>query len=179
MESALNQLLEAITISRKKLLDVIKDISSSEGSKRLTRDGWSAQEVVEHLVLAERGGFDLICTAAEKFREGNPVWTGISPNEGLPIEAIIANTWKPKEIAPASATPTGKWSLGVWAAHLRNCDALLEDLRFILKDLPLTQVIYPHFLCGPLNSIQRLEFIRFHIDRHYLQLIEIKKKLKA
>lgn len=136
------------------------------------------REVIEHLVLAERGGFDLIYTAAEKFRMGVPVWAGKSKNEGLSIEEIIITTWKPKEKAPESATPKGKWSLGVWLSHFQNCDDLLKNLNIIVKDLPLSKVIYPHFLCGPLDVIQRLEFIRFHIDRHLLQIIELKKSIE-
>jgi hypothetical protein len=130
------------------------------------------------LVLAERVGFDLIYTATEKFRAGDPVWSGLSSNEGLSIEEVIENTWKPKEKAPESATPLGKWSLGVWASHLGNCDDLLANLATILADLPLERVIFPHFLCGPLNALQRLEFIRFHLDRHHQQVLELKKNLK-
>jgi exoribonuclease R len=179
MKSPLPQLLEEIKVSRRNLLRETSAISASEAARRIAPGTWSVQEVVEHLVLAERVGFDFIYTAAEKFREGDPVWAGTSSNEGLPIEEVIARTWQEKEKAPESASPTGKYSLGVWAAHLRNCDNLLENLPPILAGLPLHEVVYPHFLCGPLNVIQRLEFIRFHIDRHHAQVIEIIKSLKT
>ncbi|MGB5782324.1 MAG: hypothetical protein WBM42_10675, partial [Eudoraea sp.] len=109
---------------------------------------------------------------------GEPVWEGKSENDGLSMEEIIKRTWKPKEKAPLSATPNGKWTLGVWSAHFRNCDDLLKELNSTLDGLPLNEVIYPHFLCGPLNVIQRLEFIRYHIDRHHLQIIEMKRTFK-
>ena len=44
-----------------------------------------------------------------------------------------------------------------------------------LEDLPLAKVIYLHFLCEPLNPVQKLELIRFHIDRHFIQISNIKK----
>jgi hypothetical protein len=100
-----------------------------------------------------------------------------SENSGLSIEEIINKMWKTKEKAPPSATPQGKWSLAIWTAHFRNGDDLLLNLIPILKDLPLEEVIYPHFLCGPLNAKQRLEFIRFHIDRHFKQISNLKKDL--
>ena len=179
MENEIKQLLEEIKTSRDVLIQEINGLSNHKGSKKIDDNSWNIQGVIEHLVLAERGGFNLIYTAAEAFRNGNPVWDTKSENEGLSIEQIIDNTWKAKETAPESATPSGKWSLEIWTAHFINCDDLLTNLEPILKGLPLNKVIYPHFLCGPLNVIQRLEFIRFHIDRHFLQILEMKKKLSV
>jgi hypothetical protein len=175
VNNKIGDLLNVIKVSRLRILEELEKLTPNQGSTKVESNGWNIQEVVEHLVLAERGGFDLIYTAAEKFRMGEPIWTGKSNNEGLSIEEIIMNTWKPKEKAPESATPAGKWSLGVWLSHFQNCDDLLKNLNVVVKDLPLNKVIYPHFLCGPLDVIQRLEFIRFHIDRHHLQIKEIKK----
>ena len=178
MAITVEYLLNDIKSSRIKLLDLVANMSKAEGKIKSSPDQWNMQEVIEHLVLAERGGFDLIYTAAENFRNGEPIIVDENFNEGLSIEDIILNTWQEKEKAPPSATPQGKWSLGIWCAHFKNCDDLLLQLIPILKGLPLEQVIYPHFLCGPLNAIQRLEFIRFHIDRHYIQISALKNKLK-
>ncbi|MFD2200876.1 DinB family protein [Shivajiella indica] len=177
MADPIKLLLNDIKLSRTHIIELIKDIDKDGGSLKLSKDHWNIQEIIEHLVLAERGGFDLIFTAAENFRNGTPIWSGPSENTGQTIEEIIHRTWKEKETAPPSATPQGKWSLGVWTSHFKNCDDLLLNLIPVLKDLPLEEVIYPHFLCGPLNAIQRLEFIRFHIDRHFHQISNLKKDL--
>jgi len=173
----LNSLLDDIKKARAALSGHLYGLDNDQGRLKCTPETWSLQEIVEHLVLAERGGFDLIYTAAEKYREGFPVWQGESENTGLSIEKIIEKTWKPRENAPDSAWPGGKWSLGVWLAHFRNCDDLLGNLPEVLQGLPPEKVIYPHFLCGPLNVIQRLEFIRFHIERHSNQVMELKNAL--
>lgn len=173
----LNNLLGDIKKARAILLGHLHGLNSEQGRRKNKQGSWSLQEIVEHLVLAERGGFDLIYTAAEKYRTGSPVWQGESENNGLTIEKIIERTWKPRENAPDSAWPGGKWSLGVWMAHFRNCDDLLGNLPEALEGLPPEKVIYPHFLCGPLNVIQRLEFIRFHIERHSNQVLEVKSAL--
>lgn len=178
VNNKIGNLLNEIRVSRSRILAEVEKLNPIQGSTKVESIGWNIQEVIEHLVLAERGGFDLIYTASEKFRMGEPVWTGESKNEGLSIEEIISKTWRPKEKAPESATPTGKWSLGVWSSHFRNCDDLMKNLNSILEGLPLKEVIYPHFLCGPLNVIQRLEFIRFHIDRHHMQIKKIKKGIE-
>lgn len=177
MKNRVNILLNEIKASRERIINLVVNINDDDGAKRLAQGQWSIQEIIEHLVLAERGGFDLIYTAAENFRLGKPVWSGNSENSGLSIEEIINKTWETKEKAPPSATPQSKWSLAIWTSHFRNCDDLLLNLIPILENLPLEEVIYPHFLCGPLNAIQRLEFIRFHIDRHFEQISKLKKDL--
>ena len=165
--------LDRIQSIRGRVLEQLDGLSIEEGAWRRD-DGWSLQQVVEHLVLAERGGFDLIWKAADAYRADSPVWDGPSKNEGLPIEEVVSRTWRTRELAPASATPTGDGSLGVWIAHLESCDALLGHLPAHLDGLPLRKVIYPHFLSGPLDVLQRLEFIRFHMEHHLPQLIGIK-----
>ncbi len=170
MEASIERLLSDVRGSRVRVLGLVDGLTTDEGARKPSESAWSVQDVLEHLVLAERGGYDLIRTAADRFRRDDPVWTGKSENDGLAIEAIIERTWKPKEDAPNSATPTGAWSVGIWSAHLASCDALLSDLPRVLEGLPLGEVIYPHFLCGPLNAVQRLEFLRYHMDRHATQI---------
>lgn len=174
MNTDIRHLLEQVHAARNRVLAEVASLPVEAGSRKTDDSTWSVQEVLEHLVLAERGGYDLVCTAAARYRAGDPVWTGPSENDGLPIEVIIDRTWKPKESAPDSATPTGQWTASIWASHLRSCDHLLSDLPAVLEGLPLSEVIYPHFLCGPLNALQRLEFLRFHLDRHSSQIRLIK-----
>lgn len=171
----LSRLLDDVATARCRLLTDLTGVSADHGSRKPAPDAWSLQEVVEHLVLAERMGFDLVWTAAERLRAGDPVWAGESPNAGLAIEQVIDRTWQDKETAPPQATPTGQLSLGLWRAHLASCDDLLARLAEQLDGLPLEQVIYPHFLCGPLDAVQRLQFIRFHIDRHRQQIRAIRE----
>ena len=89
---AINNLLNKIRTSRSQIIALSNNISPVQASIKIEPGLWNIQEVIEHLVLAERGGFDLIYTAAEKFRIGEPVWSGKSKNEGLSIEEIIMNT---------------------------------------------------------------------------------------
>lgn len=58
---------------------------------------------------------------------------------------------------------------------LKTCQPVLEALGQALNGLDLEQIIYPHPISGPMNMIQRIAFIRFHIDRHSVQMENIKK----
>jgi hypothetical protein len=167
---AIQTRLEAIRHARSRLLAEMEGVTEEEGRWRPKEGGWSLQEVVEHLVLAEKGGIDSVWKAGDAHRAGTPTWTGTSENAGHSIEEVIRRTWRARESAPPSAEPSGTWSLPYWAAQLRSCEPLLDGLARHLQGLPLTEVIHPHFLSGPLDALQRLEFIRFHLEHHLPQV---------
>jgi len=47
---------------------------------------------------------------------------------------------------------------------------VLAALAVELDGKHLDSIVFPHFLCGPLDARQRLEFLRFHMDRHLAQI---------
>ena len=49
-----------IASARSRVLAEVEGISTQQGAWRGQEGQWSLQDVIEHLVLAERGGFDLI-----------------------------------------------------------------------------------------------------------------------
>ena len=38
----------------------------------------------------------------------------------------------------------------------------------------LTTIVYPHYLSGPLDGRQRLEFLRYHMERHLAQIERVR-----
>ena len=68
LDPRVKPLLEAIKSSRARVLDDVSVLTQTKGSAKPDPSTWSIQEILEHLVLAERGGFDLICMAAEAYR---------------------------------------------------------------------------------------------------------------
>jgi hypothetical protein len=49
--------------------------------------------------------------------------------------------------------------------YFRSCHTVRERLGTLLQGLELEDVVFPHFLSGPLDAKQRLEFLRFHIGQ--------------
>ena len=136
--------------------------------------GWSIAEVFEHLYLAELSGVAKIWEASTALRAGRR-WDGELPNRGKRIEQIVAETWKPKEKAPPVAEPHGEGPLLFWVTAFRSLRHVLVDLAVQLEGVSLDAVIFPHFLSGPLDARQRLEFLRYHMERHLLQIQRIKE----
>lgn len=173
--SEVRSLISEVKNSREKILESVRSLSSEQGTFKASDDEWSIAEILEHLVLAEQGGINLIWKAADGLKRGVNFWDGESTNSGLSIDQIIENTWKTKEKAPESATPRIGGPIKYWVAALEACQPLLENLGSELESSNLSEIIYPHFLSGPLDARQRLEFIRFHLDRHIKQIERVMK----
>ncbi len=169
-----SELITEAAASRREVIKSVSDLTASQARFKPTAEQWSVQEQVEHLVLAELSGLDFIWRAAEGLRNGISVWSGEPVHKGVPIEEVVARTWKPKEKAPPGATPTGEGTLAYWITRLEAGQLVLETLGGELEGLDLSQAIYPHYLSGPLDAHQRLEFLSFHMDRHLAQIQAIK-----
>lgn len=160
--------------ARAEYLARVTDLDNAQGDFRPDPDQWSIAEITEHLAHAEWAGINLIWSAADGVRRGEPVWSGESQNAGLPIETIIERTWQPKEIAPESARPEWGGPLGYWIAAMRGCGGMLAMLPPVLEGLDLGTVVNPHPISGPLDAGQRFEFLRFHLDRHRAQVERVR-----
>lgn len=125
------------------------------------------------MTLAEQVGINGIWKALDGYRRGQPVWSGEPIHRGKSIEEVIAATWKEREEVPAVAAPRCGGPLGYWTAALRSCRPVLAQFQNALEGIDLEQIIYPHPISGPLDARQRLEFLRFHLDRHRGQVLRV------
>jgi hypothetical protein len=163
------QLVRAVEQARSTLLEAVADLRDDQGAFKASPDEWSIAEILEHLFLAELGGITKIWDALNDLRAGRQ-WSGELPNAGKSIEEVVAATWKPKETAPPVATPHLGGPLAAWTSAQRSLTGSLHDLGRQLDNQRLDAIVFPHFLSGPLDARQRLEFLRFHIERHQQQV---------
>ena len=166
----LKNMLEKVEIARKRYINLVKQLTPEQGLFKPSPEEWSAAEITEHLVYAENGGICGMWEAIENTRSGITNWAGLNENEGLNIEEIINRTWKEKEQVPPLASPRMGGPLAFWIAAFENNQGLLNKLTIELEGMDLENIIQPHPISGPLNVIQRYQFLRFHIDRHFVQV---------
>jgi hypothetical protein len=171
---SLNTLVVEVDLARKSFIRSASNLTSSQASFKSFPEEWSIIDNVEHMVWAEMGGINGIWKTYQAIKAGKPIWTGDAIHHGLPIETIIEKTWKEKEIVPEVAKPRWGGPVQYWIIALQNCQPLLEELGKVLVHEDLEQIIYPHSISGPLNVIQRMEFLRFHLNRHQNQIERIK-----
>lgn len=166
-------LVAEVEAARLRVLAAVGGLTHAQASWKGDPGEWSIAENLEHLVLAEHSGVEKIYRALAA--PGSPLES--NPNRGLPIETIIDRTWKPLEIAPPIATPRGGGTLSYWIACFESCTHVLKSLAAELEGRKLDEIVFPHFLCGPLDARQRLEFLRFHMDRHRDQIESVRARL--
>jgi DinB superfamily len=163
-------LIAEVAEARRRLLATVANLPPLQAAFKPAPDRWSVLENLEHVTLAEITGIAKIWQASESARNGIPLFMGEHTNRHLSIEEVVARTWKAKEIAPPISTPHIGGPLPYWISYSESCQSVLERLGVALDGLDLGQVIFPHFLSGPLDAGQRLQFLRFHLDRHRTQI---------
>lgn len=169
----LNELVEAVEHARDNVVNAVRDLRPDQGAFKPSPDTWSIAQNVEHLYLAELSGVTKIWAAAQQVRAG-ATWAEPRPNHGQSIEAVIERTWKPTEIAPPIATPHIGGPLSAWISCLKSLRPVLADLARELETIDLEAIVYPHYLSGPLDGRQRLEFLRYHMERHLAQIQRVR-----
>ena len=170
----LNLLIHRVARARQHFIKSASGLTSEQAHFKASDDEWSITDNVEHLVWAEQGGIHGMWKVLEAIKSNKPIWTGDPIHRGLSIEEIVEKTWQPKEKAPEVAKPTWGGSIEFWIISLNNCQPLLEGLGHALEGFDLENVIHPHPISGPLDIVQRLQFLRFHLDRHRAQIENIK-----
>jgi hypothetical protein len=172
--SRLQQLTDAVAVARTSFIRAAAGLTREQSSYMPSKNEWSICDNVEHMYWAEMGGINGMWKALLNFRNGTPIFVGDAIHAGMSIESIIEKTWKEKEQVPEIAKPRWGGPVEYWIEALRSCQPLLLRLVDAVGDSDPEKIIYPHVISGPLNIVQRLEFLRFHLNRHEAQIGRIK-----
>lgn len=171
----LRALVDSVEKARDRVIQEVRDLRSDQATFKPSPEEWSVVENIEHLYLAEISGLTKIWAAASQVRAGQN-WQGDRPNHGKPIETVVETTWKPKEVAPGIATPHIGGPLPAWISSFRSLRSVLADLAKELEGMDLEDIVFPHYLSGPLDGRQRLEFLRYHMERHLEQIRRLRSR---
>ena len=170
----MNHLIQEVEQARRDFIDAVSGLSPQQYRYKPTPDQWAIIEVAEHMVWAEQIGLNGMWKALEGIKNGQPIWEGTPEHAGRSIEEVVELTWQRKEKVPVVAKPRWGGALDFWVHALKACEPLLAALGEAMKDHDPTRIIYPHPISGPLNVKQRIEFLRFHLNRHQGQVERIK-----
>lgn len=176
----MNKVQEFIQIvykSRNEYLEVIAALTEEQAHWKPDAETWNICEITEHLFWAEQGALYGMWKTLLAIREGTMERQTDSVHKDLPIESIIEQTWQAKEQVPPVAAPRLGGTLRFWRSSLKNLQFILEDFGNDLKDDELRLQAHPHPISGAMDFQQRIEFLRFHIDRHKLQVLDVLNKL--
>ena len=170
----LDRLLKSVAVARGQFVRSVSGLTFEQTQFKSSPDVWSVVDNVEHMVWAEMSGLNGLWKTLEGIKQNAPIWQGDAIHHGLHIETIIDKTWKEKEQVPEISKPKWGGAVDYWIQALKNCQPLLEEFCKAMHGFDPEKVIFPHAISGPLNVVQRLEFLRFHLKRHERQVENIK-----
>jgi hypothetical protein len=176
--TTVEKLIQEISIARYSFIDLLKPFSEVQAQWKPSPETWSMAEITEHLFWAEQGGILGMWKTLHAIRDGKSVRTYESDHKEMSIEKIIELTWQAKEKVPDIAAPRMGGPLGFWSDSLISLQSILEAFGHDLKDHELRIQAHPHPISGAMDFQQRLEFLRFHINRHREQVAALIHELK-
>ena len=166
----IGRLLHEVEEARSRILDRVASFEAQALHARPDPDAWSVAEVIEHLARAEEYGLRGLWGVVERLDRGDAVQELDPALARRSIAEVFAGA--PERIdAPTAVVPSHEGRpAGYWLARLRGNEALLAELGQAIRRVGLGRVVYPHFMAGPLGGRQRLQFFRWHMDRHLGQI---------
>ncbi len=174
-ERRLARARERLSRTRASLVDLAAASPEGDLARAPGGGGWTALEVLEHLILVERSVIGLLATPRRE--------QGLAPREPLAhLVRALPVAWRlqlvarrigkvpaPSDVRPA-AMPTKAQALAGLAAARRGTLAHLE--RGGQTD-ELARIRRQHPILGTLDGIQWIEFIAAHERRHCGQIADL------
>jgi hypothetical protein len=171
--NTIQKLIQDVSTARKSFLDKIANVTEIQAQWKPEPEVWNITEITEHLFWAEHGGIIGMWKTLYAIRDGKVERNYESIHKNMPIEQVIDMTWKPKEIVPAVAAPRLGGPLFFWKLSLNGLQEVLGAFGQDLEEDELRLQAHSHPISGALDFQQRLEFLRFHFNRHKEQVSQL------
>lgn len=174
----LHRALRSIEQARTEMLEDFCSLSEEVASFKLCREWWSPREILEHLYLWEQWVLTNVLKSKGE-RRRSPLPDLQHPNSRRTVQEIIAPFVSQRVASPPAMIPSGGASAEYWIGALQANRPILNTLPAILTANDLERISFPHFAAGPLNVLQWLEFLAFHIERHRQQMRAHEMRLRS
>ncbi len=167
------ELIGEVAAARSAYISLIANLGETAAAFRRAENEWNVIDITEHLFWAEQGAIYGMWKTLYAIRNGTFERSYESPHREWSVEQIIDETWNEKEIVPAVAAPRLGGTLAFWKSSLLSLQEVLQAFGDDLTDDELRLQAHPHPISGAMDFQQRLEFLRFHIERHRGQVLSI------
>jgi hypothetical protein len=160
--------------ARNRVVATLKGWNADQTRFKPDTETWSATEILEHLFLQEFSLTNRIWKAHEGWTRGEPVWTGEHTNRDRPVHELTRE-FTGRYQTPEWLTPKLGGPALFWIEALLSCDSRLRRLESLLENTDPETIVFPHFLLGPLDVKQWLDFLVFHHHRHREQIERLRR----
>ena len=147
----------------------VKGAAEALFQKKPDETSWSMAELVEHIIMVEKG----ILGTIQKLGAKAPTEPVISKVGDAKIIKLISNRGV-KVDAPAYFVPKGIFTSKAMALQAFSTHRTAIKDFITTTTLPLENIGFPHFVIGMLNGESWFTFMAGHCKRHAAQMAEIK-----
>lgn len=169
LETRWNDLVKA----REEFLEAFKDLSDDQ-QRSQPQDAWSANQVLEHILIAETGTLGYMkkksssgCDILEKTGEEH-----IQKSKAVNTRLQLPDRYQ----APSVLTdPTNNYSFDQLNAQW---NLIREDMKNFIGNVDekhYDKLVFRQPIAGMLNLLQAMEFMIYHIRHHIPQIQRIKE----
>ena len=164
-------LTEQLTKSRDKFNASVAKLTEAQLKFKPDSTKWSIAEVLEHIALAENGLFSIVQSTVQKPTE--PERRAEIKVTDAQIPVILTNR-KGKVQSPEILKPTGKFPNSAVAigAFQQQLAKVLDYVKTTQDDL--RHRFWKHPATGVIDLYQTLTLMSAHLERHVLQIEEVK-----
>ncbi|MFN8698719.1 MAG: DinB family protein [Flavobacteriales bacterium] len=176
-EDGLIERWNALTEARAAFLEVLEKLGEDRVSKAPSDGGWSALQVMEHIMSSETGTLGYLkkktSSGWESLDLAGP--EHVQAGEELVKRLQSAERYKAPSVLPE---PAGSASVTTLIASWDQLRDDMEQFVFSLEEEFFPRLVFRQPAAGPLNLFHTLEFLAAHIHHHLPQLRRIQADLE-
>jgi hypothetical protein len=159
----------SIMRARTRVIEDARSLSGEKASFKPSPDVWSVQEILEHLYLWD----SWVLTMIRRLKGELSLQMRITveyPNRNRTFEEIIAPLISKRVVTPKAMAPSDTATAEFWIQGLQANQKIVNELPALLSGTDPDSIVFPHFVAGPLNALQWLDFLTFHLEKHHKQM---------
>ena len=169
MNRTFHQLFESLELQRHALMSSIQNLSA-EKLNHHTNGKWSINQIVAHLITAERMSLNYLQKKVKGINEvGNSgFWEEIKMGFLIASQRLPGLKFKAPRAVVENTPPVLDFD-----SLLKEWEVLRKELKDFIEKIPAgseKKLIYKHVRAGRLNTIHALKFFREHIIHHTPQI---------
>lgn len=176
MNTTLETRWNQLKISKEKFLEIVGSWPKDKIQQRPS-EGWSASQVIEHILASETGTIGYMKKKSASGWETLEVTGAEQQQNSLALNTRLAS---PEKFRAPSVLPEPSNQFNL-AQLLLSWNTLRKDMEEFISGIDpehFDKLVFRQPAAGMLNVLQTLEFLNNHIEHHIPQLERIREELK-
>ena len=163
-------LISHLAESKAGVLDLLENMDDSLFQYVPSEGQWSIAQIVEHIILVEKGILGKINSLATT---APSEVTAVQIDHQQLIGLLAARDRKaksPESYIPKGAFTNTKEAITAFNEHRTDLETFLNT-----TSISLQTIVFPHFILGAINGLSWIAFLAGHCLRHVAQMKEVKE----